>query len=188
MIFNKATTVAVFGLLALVGAKADGSSAEQREFNRPDTPIPGVTINNDEVGRYCILGQKDSPKGYACFSLLGNIRARMFEHKNLNGFMTLAGEGKRNNGCSTPPRRIRCADDKLLALCDGSAFVLIDNGATQSFATDVDNVTVTPSKQAHCLRLNVERQKGPGYKGVSIASTSCPDSPAFHLADKWTNP
>ncbi|GAK65504.1 uncharacterized protein PAN0_009c3721 [Moesziomyces antarcticus] len=160
MIFNKATTVAVFGLLALVGAKADGSSAEQREFNRPDTPIPGVTINNDEVGRYCILGQKDSPKGYACFSLLGNIRARMFEHENLNGFMTLAGE----------------------------AFVLIDNGATQSFATDVDKVTVTPSKQAHCLRLNVERQKGPGYKGVSIASTSCPDSPAFHLADKWTNP
>ncbi|GAC73021.1 hypothetical protein PANT_8d00027 [Moesziomyces antarcticus T-34] len=160
MTFNKATALALFGLLALIGARADGLSAEQREFNPPFTPIPGVTINNDEVGRYCILGQRDPPKGYACFSLLGNIRARMFEHQNLTGFMTEAGE----------------------------AFVLIDNGGTQSFATDVDHVTVTPSKQAHCLRLTVERQKAPGYKEARMTSTSCPASPAFHLADKWTDP
>lgn len=188
MTFNKATALALFGLLALIGARADGLSADQREFNPPFTPIPGVTINNDEVGRYCILGQRDPPKGYACFSLLGNIRARMFEHQNLTGFMTEAGEGKHDSDLNVSTRVSRCADDKLLGLCDGAAFVLIDNGGTQSFATDVDHVTVTPSKQAHCLRLTVERQKAPGYQEARMTSTSCPASPAFHLADKWTDP
>ena len=79
-------SVAVFALLSLAGAKADGG-----KFS-----TAGLVVSDSQVANYCATPLKPELKEveFVCLTVTGDIQKQMTDPYRLKGFVNKAGNGE----------------------------------------------------------------------------------------------